>query len=242
LLPTPTESCLSKPGQLIKGVIDTTWLDKPMTYTVYLPPCYTQEFAHHYPVLYLLHGQDNHEDQWLRLGVPVAADKLISAGDLPPFIIVFPYDPSHQPPADYRFEDVILQLLTPQIDRIYRSLPDPAHRAVGGLSRGGGWALHLGLHHPDVFGVIGAHSPAIFYSDYNSLPRVVLDIPPAKLPRIFIDVGNGDSQLEVVKPFINFLNAHDIPHEWHEYVGFHEEKYWSAHVEEYLRWYARDWR
>jgi enterochelin esterase-like enzyme len=242
LSPTPTESCLSMPGQLVKGVINTTLLDKPMTYIVYLPPCYTQEEERRYPVLYLLHGQDNHEDQWIRLGVSAAMDKLITARDVSPFIIVFPYDPSHKQPPDYHFEDVFLQSFIPEIDKSYRTLPDAAHRAVGGLSRGGAWALHLGIHHPDVFGSIGAHSPAIFYSDSNSLPRLVDEIPSEKLPRIFIDIGDGDSEMEAVESFENYLIMHNIPHEWHEYIGYHEEKYWAAHVDEYLRWYAKSWK
>ena len=161
---------------------------------------------------------------------------------MPPFIIVFPYDYSHQQPSDYHFEDVFIQLLVPHIDLTYRTLPDPTHRAVGGLSRGGAWALHLGIHHPDVFGIIGAHSPAIFYVDCYSLPPILLDIPSEKLPRIFIDIGDADGGKKVVEPFETFLAAHTIPHEWHQYVGDHEGKYWSAHVEEYLRWYAQDWR
>jgi hypothetical protein len=70
----------------------------------------------------------------------------------------------------------------------------------------------------------------------------VSDIPPENLPRIFIDIGDGDNELEAVEPFENFLSAHNSPREWHEFIGFHDEKYWSAHVEEYLRWYAQDWR
>jgi enterochelin esterase-like enzyme len=238
---TATESCLSKPGQLVKGVIETALLDKPMTYTVYLPPCYAAEPERRYPVLYLLHGQNDTEAQWVRLGAPTQADKLISAGQAAPFIIVFPYDYSYKQPGEYRFEDVFLELLIPQIDRAYRTRPEAAQRAIGGLSRGGAWALRMGLHHPEVFGAIGAHSPAIFYSDTNSLPLIVRDLPAAQLPRIYIDIGDSDSEFELVERFKNFLNDHNIPHEWHEYVGFHDEKYWSAHVAEYLRWYAQGW-
>ncbi len=239
--PSPTESCLTQPGQFAKGAIDTALLDKPMTYTVYLPPCYTEETERHYPVLYLLHGQNAAEDQWIRLGATSITDQIIAAGEIPPFIIVFPYDYSFQQPKDYRFEDVFLNLLIPQVDATYRTLTQPAQRAIGGLSRGGAWALRMGIHHPDVFGVIGAHSPAIFYSDTNSLPLIVRDIPPAQLPRIFIDIGDSDSEFEVVERFKDFLNSHNIPHEWHEYIGFHDEKYWAAHVEGYLRWYAAGW-
>lgn len=240
-LPSPTEACRAVSGQLARGEIDTPLLARPMTYIVYLPACYAASGERHYPVLYLLHGQDNHEDQWLRLGVSAAADKLIASGDTAPFIMVLPYDPSNRQPGDYPFEDVFLQQLIPEIDSHYRTLTDPADRAVGGMSRGGAWALHLGLHHPDVFGSLGAHSPAIFYSDFDSLPLLVSGIPPEYLPRLFIDMGAGDGGLGDVKQFEDFLSANNIPHEWHEYPGYHEEKYWSAHVEEYLRWYAQRW-
>jgi enterochelin esterase-like enzyme len=226
----------------VDGVVDTTLLPKPMTYHVYLPPCYAEEQDRRYPVLYLLHGQTYTEDQWIRLGVPSTADRLIAQGEIPPLIIVFPYDYSYLQPRDYRFEDVFMQILIPQIDTTYRTLPDTAQRAVGGLSRGGAWALHLGIHHPDVFGAIGAHSPAIFYSDTGSLPLTLRDIPPTRLPRLYIDVGDADSELQTSRDFKSFLEQYNIPYEWHEYVGFHDETYWRAHVDEYLHWYAQAWQ
>lgn len=239
--PIPTPACFSRPGQVLDGAINTDLLPKPMTYHVYLPPCYAEQPQRRYPVLYLLHGQTYNEDQWIRLGVPATADRLIAAGQLPPFIIVFPYDYSYLQPWQYHFEDVFMQLLIPQIDTTYRSVPQAAQRAVGGLSRGGAWALHLGIIHPDVFGAIGAHSPAIFYSDGN-LRKLITQIPPDKLPRIYIDLGDADSEMSVSLDFKQFLDENEIPYEWHEYVGFHNEDYWAAHVEEYLRWYAQPWQ
>jgi len=241
LTPNPAPSCLSRPGRLVDGVVDTALLPKPMTYHVYLPPCYAEEQERRYPVLYLLHGQTYDEDQWIRLGAPSTADGLIVAGQVPPFIIVFPYDYSYLQPAQYRFEDVFLQVLVPQIDMAYRTLSDAAHRAVGGLSRGGAWALHLGIRHPELFGTIGAHSPAIFYSD-GMLPLRLSKISPEQLPRIYIDVGDADSELQTSREFKSVLDRYNIPYEWHEYIGFHNEAYWGAHVEEYLRWYAQGWQ
>jgi len=231
-------SCLSRPGQLVNGVVDSDLLAKPMRYHIYLPPCYAEDQQRHYPALYLLHGQISTEDQWIRLGVPTAADRLIAAGEISPFIIVFPYDYSYLQPYQYRFEDVFLQLLIPQVDTAYRTIPTAAQRAIGGLSRGGAWALHLGIHHPDVFGAIGAHSPAIFYSDTASLPLYLRDIPPSQLPRLYMDIGDADGELDNVLDFKSFLDANDIPYEWHQFIGFHDEAYWRAHVKEYLRWYA----
>jgi enterochelin esterase-like enzyme len=241
LLYTPTADCLSRPGLLVAGVADTMLLAKPMRYFVYLPPCYVEEQDRRYPVLYLLHGQTYTEDQWVRLGVPSAADRLIALNEIPPLIIVFPYDYSYLQPREYPFEDVFMQVLIPEIDTAYRTLSDHAQRAVGGLSRGGAWALHLGIRHPDVFGAIGAHSPAVFYSD-GSLPVRLLDVPADSLPRIYIDVGDADSELQISLDFKSFLDKYNIPYEWHEYVGFHEEKYWRAHVDEYLHWYTQAWQ
>jgi enterochelin esterase-like enzyme len=239
--PTPT-GCAETNGSIEKGVVATALLDKPMRYNVYLPPCYTAETEQRYPVLFLLHGQNFDEQQWLRIGAASAADRLIAAGEVPPFIIVMPFDYSYKQPTQYRFEEVFLDLLIPQIDRAYRTISDAPHRAIGGLSRGGAWAIHLGIRHPDLFGAVGAHSPAIFYSDMDTMPVRLRDANKEHFPRIFIDIGDHDSEYETARPFAELLNEMNIPHEWHEYVGFHDEKYWSAHVEEYLRWYAGGWQ
>jgi enterochelin esterase-like enzyme len=229
-------------GRIETGVIETKLLDKPMRYAVYLPPCYDAAVDENFPVLYLLHGQNYDEEQWIRIGAVDVADRLIRAGESPPFIIVFPYDFSFKQPTQYNFAQVFLELLVPQIDAGYRIRPGAASRAIGGLSRGGAWAIHLGTRHPDVFGAVGAHSPAVFFSDMNTLRLRLRDADHETFPRIYIDVGLQDSEYDSALSFAQLLDEMNIPHEWHAYIGFHEEKYWSAHVEEYLRWYAEGWK
>jgi enterochelin esterase-like enzyme len=238
---TSTPGAPACSGQVLNGIINSALLAKPMTYHVYLPPCYFDETGTHYPTLFLLHGQTYNEDQWIRLGVPATMDRLIAAGQIPPFIIVFPYDYSNLQPPQYHFEDVFMGALIPQIDATYRTIPDAAHRAIGGLSRGAAWALHLGIHHPDIFGAIGAHSPAIFYSDAASLPLYLRDIPAEQLPRIYIDFGDADEQMQNDLDFKKLLDDYNIPYEWHANIGFHDETYWAAHVQAYLTWYAQGW-
>ena len=239
--PKPTPACLFAPGIIVRGIIETPLLPKPMTYFVYLPPCYIENSNTRYPVLYLLHGQTYNEYQWIRLGVPVTMNRLITAGEIPPFIIVFPYDYSYLQPTQYNFEKVFMEALLPQVDATYRTLPGAAHHAVGGLSRGAAWALHLGINHPDIFGTIGAHSPAMFYTDGILMPIALQNIPIGLVPRLFIDTGDNDGELQHNLDFKKFLDEHEIPYEWHEYIGFHDEKYWGAHVETYLRWYVDGW-
>jgi enterochelin esterase-like enzyme len=233
--------CNKKAGEVVRGVIETDLLDKAMRYNVYLPPCYTADLPKRYPVLYLLHGQGSTEEQWIRVGAVSAADRIIASGEVPAFIIVFPFDYSYKQPNEYNFEQVFVDLLLPQIDREYRTQADATHRAIGGLSRGGAWALRIGTLHPELFGAIGGHSPAIFYVDEKSLMRRLLEIPADLMPRIWLDAGDKDSEHNVIEPLEKFLSENGIPHEWHEYIGWHEEKYWSAHVENYLRWYASGW-
>jgi enterochelin esterase-like enzyme len=236
----PAPGCPT-PGQVQAIVIPTTFLEKPLKANVYLPPCYAVHPAERYPVLYLFHGQGYTDDQWIRLGATAAADRLIASGQVPPFIIVMPYDPLWREPNQYGFEDAVIKDLIPAIDARFRTLPDRVHRAVGGLSRGSGWAFHFGLGRPDLFGAIGAHSVILFGIDSQRVNSWLAAIPPASMPRIYLDIGDHDSGLASARVLEQLLTADGIPHEWHLNIGFHDEAYWSAHVEEYLRWYAAGW-
>jgi enterochelin esterase-like enzyme len=234
--------CRETTGSLEKDVIATTLLDKPMRYNVYLPPCYSTMQPRRYPVLYLLHGQNYDEEQWLRLGVASTLDRLIASGEVAPFIVVMPFDYSFKQPTEYKFEEAFTQLLIPQIEINYRTFKAASQRAIGGLSRGGAWAIRLGTRHPELFGAIGGHSPSIFYADMQTLPIRLLKIPAEQFPRLWLDAGDSDSEYQTVVSFEQFLSKHNLPHEWHGYVGWHDETYWSAHVDEYLRWYAEEWK
>lgn len=210
-----------------------------MDYYVILPPCYAEEPGRRYPVLYLLHGQNFDRDQWLRLGAAEKAQDLMLSGEIPPFLIVLPYDHSFKQPQEYRFEEVFVEQLLSEIDSNYRTRPERTARAIGGLSRGGAWAIYLASRHPDLFGVVGAHSPAVFYSNNSILPVRLRDIPADLRPVFYIDAGDKDVDFREVKKFTSLLNDLGFPHEWHANLGFHDERYWSAHVEEYLLWYGQ---
>jgi enterochelin esterase-like enzyme len=214
-----------------------------MEYLVYLPPCYDQQPDHRYPVLYLIHGQNYNNDQWDRLGVDEQADALIAAGAIPPIIIVLPRDRSWAQPTEDMFGEVLVEGLIPMVDANYRSLPDRAHRAIGGLSRGGGWAVHLGLSHWELFSSIGADSLAVFWTDTSRIRGWLAAIPPDELPRIYLDIGQDDRPaiMESARWFENLLTEKSIPHEWHLFPGRHDEAYWGSHVEGYLRWYTQGW-
>jgi enterochelin esterase-like enzyme len=241
LLPTAMPDCLFQGGQVLPKDIPSTHMNGELKFHLYLPPCYEQDTARHYPVLYLIHGQSFNDDQWVRLGATKAADELIAAG-MPPFIIVMPFDKYHyRQPATDPFDEAVIEELIPYIDSTYRTLPERTSRAVGGLSRGGGWALHFALNYPDLFGTLGGHSMAILDEDGRRISRLLDSIPVEDMPRIYMDIGKSDGLKASAEKFEAQLSERGILHEWYVYPGFHNEAYWSKHVKEYIKWYATGW-
>lgn len=240
--PSPTPlTCLAAGGTYDHTSLRSDLLKLPMEVQVYLPPCYAEQPDHYYPVLYLIHGQSYTEDQWDRLGVDETLDRLVPAGELPPFIVVMPRDRLWADPTESNFGQVVLGELLPWIDQTYRTIPDREFRAVGGLSRGAAWAIHLGLSHWELFGAIGAHSSPVFYSDTGKLRPWLQAIPAEQMPRIYLDIGDRDYLSESNTWLKGVLDSENTPHEYYLFPGYHEEDYWSAHVEQYLRWYAQEW-
>ena len=238
--PVPTQpDCITQPGHVESGKLDST--KPPQEYLIYLPPCYDEQPTQHYPVLYLLHGQTYRDDQWIRLGAVKALDQLIISGKARSFIIVFPDDRYWNVEAGPGFGDRLVNHLIPYIDETYRTIPNRNQRAIGGLSRGSGWALELGLTRWDLFSIIGLHSLAVFQGDGSRIEKWLKIIPPSSYPTIFMDSGDNDPELAMALNVEATFTENGVPHEWHLYSGAHTEQYWSAHVGEYISWYASQW-
>jgi enterochelin esterase-like enzyme len=220
----------------------TALLPAALKFKVYLPPCYSQQPPAGYPVLYMLHGMNNNDQQWIRIGATSAADTLISSGEAPPFLIVMPQEDNWAIDADdTNYGKAVVTALVPWIDQQYATCAARLCRAIGGLSRGSGWAIRLGLTYPDVFGAIGAHSLSPFDGDYDDLPTWMGAIPAASAPRLYIDIGDADISLGFAKVFEAQITKLNFAHEWHIFEGGHNEAYWSAHVMDYLKWYTQAW-
>lgn len=238
--PTPI-SCSNDSGKIEKHLLYTPIAPNPWHFRVYTPPCYDQDIDRHYPLLTLIHGSTYTDEQWDRLGVDETADELISSKKIAPFIILMPRDRVWEEPTEDPFGQAVIEHILPWMALNYRILPERRFHAVGGLSRGASWAIHLGLSHWELFGAIGGHSPPVFWSDTPKIRRWLDEIPPESLPRIFLDIGEKDYLIDSALWFEGVLAEKGIPHEWYLFTGRHEEAYWQAHLEQYLRWYAINW-
>ena len=239
LTPDPSEPCLERHGRVESFSISKR--EQEITGHIYTPPCYSGNQDHRYPSLYLLHGATETDQQWEELGVFDIADKLISSGEIPPLIIILPREKSWISLPDNPFGNQLIKDLLTWVDGEYRTSTAREHRAIGGLSRGGNWAVRLGLLYWGQFGSIGAHSTPLFVGDLELLSGWIETIPVSKIPRIYLDIGRHDKDLTKSSAFEEELIKLKIPHSWHLFPGTHNESYWQEHLEEYLLWYSSGW-
>jgi len=239
---TEETSCLDEVGLIEAFSIPISRTQDEISGRIYTPPCYSVNLDQNYPTLYLLHGATETDQQWEELGVDDLADTLISRDELPPLIIIMPREDSWIPLPENLFGDHIIKDLIPWVDAHYRTLEDREYRAIGGLSRGGNWAIRIGLLNWGLFETVGVHSAPLFYGDLERVPDWYAGIPESKIPRIYIDIGQDDTDWADAAAFENLLTELGIPHTWHQYPGMHEESYWHDHLDEYLLWYSSGWR
>lgn len=242
-IPSPAK-CMELEGTMTTAQITTGLQQWPVDLRIYLPPCYDPQKAGGYPLLILLHGQTFTNDQWDRDGVDENADRLIAAGEIRPLIIVLPNE-SHteRDPSVSNFDMVVADAVLPWIDSHHNTCTERICRAAGGISRGAGWAVHIGFLHPELFGSIGAHSLPPFIGDTNRLKGWLTGVKTEDLPRFYLDMGDHDYPgfIKANSDFRTAMTELGVPYEWHWNTGGHNNAYWSAHVEDYLRWYNQAW-
>ncbi|MBA4375785.1 MAG: hypothetical protein C0401_06385 [Anaerolinea sp.] len=232
--------CVKTIGSIVEREIPTVLLEKSINVKIYLPPCYNSNLQADFPVLYMLHGQTSANDQWLRLGLFSEMDELLMQKAIQPFLIVLPYESRSNTDSDVsKYGEALVQDVIPYIEDNFRVCKDRSCRAIGGLSRGGNWAVHLGFTYPKRFVAIGAHSTPLFYGEIIKITERVSAISSTtELPAIYIDMGNKDPDRQDVLAFVAALKKLNIPYQFTEFLGYHQEDYWSAHVQDYLFWYS----
>ncbi len=231
--------CAETTGSVVDREVPSKLLREPVSIKVYLPPCYDSEGDTHYSVLYMLHGQTSLDDQWIRIGLLNKMDELLAEKKVHPFLIVLPNENrSNTIPEESSFGDAMVEEVIPYIDQHFDTCSDRACRAIGGLSRGGNWAVHFGFSNPELFTAVGAHSAPLFYGELSNINKLT-STPEltASLPVFYIDVGNKDEDHADVMLFLDALQDLNIPHKFNNNLGYHDEDYWRAHVQEYLMWY-----
>jgi enterochelin esterase-like enzyme len=205
---------------------------------VYLPPNYDPKQK--YPVLYLMHGIGGNETHWSTLcAANKVLDNLIADKKAVPMIIVMPNGrataepPSSNFMADFNyyafFEKDLLQDLMPYIESHYSALTDRDHRALTGLSMGGGQGLNFGLNNIDKFSWVGGFSSA---PNLQSPDVLVPKIQQAKnkLSLLWIGCGDKDNLITGSWNLHQGLLKAKIDHVWYVDTGVHEVPVWNNNL------------
>lgn len=214
-------------------------------YHAYVPPCYGHD-GRTYPVLYMIHGSGHNDDQYVHLGLAQHIDQGIREGRYPPFIVIMPDSGSWGDATsggERSIEGVTIQDLIPYVDSTFCTWNSREGRSIGGISRGGYWALMMAFRHTDLFGAVSGHSS-----------QLRLDVDPAQYnplgtyssanlsnTRIWMDWGDRDflraGQQELHEALMNAGIAHRVQIS----PGNHANYYWFEHLREYLDWHAESW-
>lgn len=202
---------------------------------VYTPPGYSAEKK--YPVLYLLHGIGGDETEWERYAHPeILLDNLIADGKAVPMIIVMPNGRAQKndrpqgnifaaAPAFAVFERDLLDDVIPTIESRYSTFTDRDHRALAGLSMGGGQSLNIGLSHLDTFGSIGGFSSA---PNTKKTEELIPNTEAVKkLTLLWLSCGNKDGLINISQGLHAHLKLHEVPHVWHVTAHGHDPPEWK---------------
>jgi enterochelin esterase-like enzyme len=203
---------------------------------VYLPPGYSKETK--YPVLYLLHGAGDDETGWQVKGsADVILDNLHADKKVVPMVVVMPNgfargrNAPPQPADGQRrrrdnsgFEKDLLGDIIPYVESNYSVHADRGHRAIAGLSMGGGQALNIGLSHRDKFAWVGGFSSAV-----RGRAELIGDTSDAskQLRLLWVSCGEDDRLLEANKSFHAALEEQKVAHVWHLEPGGHTWPVWK---------------
>jgi enterochelin esterase family protein len=192
-----------------RGAISEVWYESaefggPRRMHVYTPPGY-EKSAESYPVLYLLHGAGDCDDSWGTVGrAGVILDNAIASGAALPMIVAMTWGhapgggsapvTSQAPDADPILRDIAGSVI-PAVEGRYRVLADADHRAIAGLSMGGGQTTRLGLLRPDLFHYVGVFSAGISEeadANLRSEQEAALRTAQQSLKLLYLSTGVND--------------------------------------------------
>lgn len=231
--------------------VESNSMDKLIPNLVILPDAYESQ-KQPFAVLYLLHGASGDFKDWLKK-VP----ELGQYADLYNFIIVCPDGSAtswyFDSPIDEKmqYETFVSEELIPGVDEKFNTIKDRSGRAISGLSMGGHGAFFLAFKHQDIWGAAGSTSGGLDirpfpnnwdiskrlgnYDEHkatweeNTVINLIYLLDGKKLKLIF-DCGVDDFFYDANKRMHTKLMERNIPHDYIERPGKHNNEYWANSI------------
>lgn len=257
------------------GDVAKVWYDSPTLgmqrrMTIYTPAGYDK--GKDYPVLYLLHGAGGDEDAWTTLGrTAQIMDNLIAMGKARPMIVVMPNGNMTQqatPGASSAgmFQPSMAMSMSPRekakatmdesfmdivnyVESHYKVHKDKQHRAICGLSMGGGHSFAVSKRYPEMFNYIGLFSAGLHISNgadrnqpfYDALKKnqqvqnELQTLFQGKPALYWIAIGKTDFLYQQNADLRRYLDEKGYPYSYRESDGGHIWRNWRIYLTEFAQ-------
>jgi len=238
---------------------DILGVDK--NFSVMLPKSYKTDTDRRYPVVYMLHGAGENDWEWANIAVSMLSEAITmitNDGTAAECIVVFPNanEAGHQGyfnQENWKYEDYFFKELIPVVEKRYRTYGDKGHRAIGGLSMGGGGSFNYGMRHPDyfssVYAISAAVSPAAFAAEQanpNALPAsmnggtyTAEQIEAAKSVYFVLDCGDDDFLFDANVATYQQMRKNGMNAQFRCFDGAHASYYWYDALRRALAYMTR---
>lgn len=218
---------------------------------VYTPP--GLDPSKKYPVFYLRHGGGGNETSWYVEGCTAnILDNLLAQGKIVPMIVVMTNGNVEKQTeggaygeegiaimANELFNDVI-----PLVENEYNVYTDQLHRAIAGLSMGGGQSFYIGLKNVDKFDWVGVFSSGIFggipgaeFDAEKEIPGILTKSSDFnnELKLFYMSVGEQDPRMEYTGKVVDQFKANNLKVTYETFEGSHEWKVWRHSLRNFLQ-------
>lgn len=262
----------AKAGKIVTDSVESKILGATVEYKVYLPNGF-EKGGRQYPVIYLLHGLWDDFESWEEKGrMKLVADELMESGECVPCIIVMPNaggKPETKPWYGYfnmpgwNYEDFFFEEFVPACEKKYRAFSDKGHRAIMGLSMGGGGSTVYCQKHPDMFsscyamsawldnkeGKVTGNDPKVKLVRQSVIDNSALDfmenasketIRDLKTVKWLFNCGDDDSLLSLSVNLHLMMRKAGIPSELRVHNGKHNWEYWHLALRDALPYASRN--
>jgi putative tributyrin esterase len=250
------------PEGLVFVTVKSAALQQRADLTLFVPR--QAQGREHLPIVLLLHGVYGSHWAWaFKGGAHRTAQRLIDAGEIPPLVLAMPSDglwgdgSGYVRHAHQDFERWIVDEVPAAACAAVAACSAHSPLAIVGLSMGGFAALRLAGRYPQRFVAAAGHSSATEAAQLHALidepcdawahgpaDTSVLDAlrgaSAASLPPLRFDCGTEDTLLPANRALHQGLEALGIAHEYAEHPGGHDWAYWAQHLEDTLRFVARE--
>lgn len=209
---------------------------------VYTPPGYDSATNQRYPVLYLLHGGGEDERGWSTQGkTDLIIDNLIAAKQAEPMLVVMMdgnvSTGSFNEQSLRTFENELMHVVVPFIEKSYRTIANANQRALAGLSMGGIQTLYAGINNTDQFAYLGVFSSGWFSGkqpaaeQQYAFMKQSADKINGNLKQFWITMGGKeDIAYNNCKNMLARFDEMQIKYNYSEYPGGHTWPVWRNNL------------